>query len=133
MKTRFFDPRKLEGRTGARAFFYVLSVLLSQWVAIGTMLTVVWLMAKAAGNVDASVSCSIMIFSSLLFTWLLFSKKGLTTQNRIATTLEKFVFSALKPRIFSKPEPFENLHCEAGGSLGIADGPFPPPPRNSLA
>lgn len=133
MKTRFFDPRKLEGRTGARALVFVVGVLLAQWVAIGTMLGVVWLLAKAAGNVDSSVSCSIVILSSLVFTWMLFSKKGLKTQNRVATTVEKFVFSALKPRIFSKPEPFEKLHCDADGSFGIADSPYPPPPRNSLA
>lgn len=133
MTIRFFDPRKLEGRTGARALVFVVGVLLAQWVAIGTMLGVVWLLAKAAGNVDSSVSCSIVILSSLVFTWMLFSAKGLKTQKRVANTVEKFVFSKLKSRIFSKPELFEKLHCDPDGSLGIADGPFPPPPRPNLA
>ncbi|WP_291808505.1 hypothetical protein [Limnobacter sp.] len=133
MTIRFFDPRKLEGRTGARALIFVLGVLLSQWVAIGAMLGMIWLQVKTAGNVDASVSCSFVIFSSLLFTWLLFSKKGLKTQRRAASSFEKFVSSLLKPRIFNKSAPFNNLHSDTNGSLGLSEGPYPPPPRNSLA
>ncbi|WP_306480810.1 hypothetical protein [Limnobacter sp.] len=133
MTIRFFDPRKLDGRTGARALIFVLGVLLSQWVAIGAMLGMIWLLAQTAANFDTSVSCSFIIFSSLFFTWLLFSAKGLKTQKHVAKTVEKFVFSTLNPRIFSKPELFEKLPCDPDGSLGIADGPFPPPPRISLA
>lgn len=133
MTIRFFDPRKLDGRTGARALVFVVGVLLAQWVAIGTMLGVVWLLAKAAGNVDSSVSCSFVIFSSLVFSFLLFSKKGLKKQKNVASKFEKFVFSLLKPRIFFKSAPFSNLPCEPNGTLGLVEGPFPPPPRISLA
>lgn len=133
MTTRFFDPRKLQGRTGTRALVFVLGVLLSQWVAIGAMFGALWLLSQAATTMDSSVFCSFVIFSSLIFTFLLFSKKGIDKQKYVANTVERFVFSRLKPRIFSKSEPFEKLYCDVDGSLGIADGPFPPPPRPSLA
>lgn len=133
MTTRFFDPRKLEGRTGARALVFVVGVLLAQWVAIGAMLGMIWLLNQAATSVDSSVFCSFVIFSSLVFSSLLFSKKGLKKQRNIASKFEKFVSSLLKPRIFFKSAPFRNLPCDTNGTLGLVEGPFPPPPRISLA
>lgn len=133
MSFRFLDQQKLQGRTGARALIFVFGVLVSQWVAIGAMLGLIWLLAKSSANFDMSVSCSFVIFSSVLFTWLLFSKKGLKAQNRVASRFEAFVLSLFKPRIFARSTPFNNLHCDTSGCLGLAQGPYPPPPRSSLA
>ena len=133
MNFRFFDPRKLEGRTRARALVFVLGVLLSQWVAIGAMLGALWLFTQAATNLDASVSCSLVVFTSLIVTFLLFSTGGLKTQRHAAGMIESFVSSLLKPRIIRKSALFKKLRPDNDGSLGLVEGPYPPPPRTSLA
>lgn len=133
MKNHFFDQRKLQGRKGTRAMIYVLGLLLSQLVAAGLMVGILGLMGQAATSMGASISCSLVIFSSLTFTFLLFSKKGLKTQKRVASKFEIFVFSIFKPRTFCKSPPFQNLPCDPDDNLGTPEGPYPPPPRISLA
>jgi hypothetical protein len=130
---RFFDQRKLQGRTGTKALVFVIGVLLAQWVAIGTMFAALWLMGQVTTSVDASLSCSFVICTSLIFTFFLFSTRGLKTQRHAASIIESFVSSLLKPRIIRKSALFKKLRPDNDGSLGLVEGPYPPPPRTSLA
>lgn len=135
MRFKFIDSRRLGGRTGTKAFLFVLGALCCQWFALLLFMGLLWSLKHTLGaeSDGANLQCISIVLSSLSFTCLLFSSAGLKTQYKMAEHFESLVSDLINGRKHTTEPTLKVLFWSLFGNMGRDESPYPPPPKNPLA